>query len=213
MLAIQLMKQADGSFQARLGAELWLPIFCEIGVAQPGHIALNMRVPIDNRNIMFYRPRWSWQPMTDLDLQEYKHGGYTHPELRPGTWRPEANVHNDYKIDRVAQKYFTYTGIKTFPLQDISMMENQWGPLADRTREHLTSSDFILIHIRRRLLRMAKELSQGIEPSAPHHPEVYRMHREVGSGMTPEAAIEDAKEKSSRPLFTERMKVVQQVMA
>jgi Rieske oxygenase family protein len=63
------------------------------------------------------------------------------------------NVHNDYGIDRVAQKYFTFTGIKTFPLQDIAMMENQWGSLADRTLEHPTSLDHRIIYVRRRLLK------------------------------------------------------------
>ena len=38
------------------------------------------------------------------------------------------------RLDRVVQRSFSYSGIKTFPLQDIAMMEDQWGPVADRTR-------------------------------------------------------------------------------
>ena len=50
---------------------------------------------------------------------------------------PKANLQNDYQIDRVAQKNLTYIGIKTFPLQDIALIEAQWGPIAKREYEHL----------------------------------------------------------------------------
>ena len=101
----------------------------------------NMRVPIDNESLMFYRLRWKYSPIPQADLDEYKHGEYYYPALVPGSWQTKDNVTNDYNIDRVIQKSYTYTGIRTFPLQDIAMMENQWGPIADRTQEHLTSSE------------------------------------------------------------------------
>jgi hypothetical protein len=44
--------------------------------------------------------------------------------LIPGTFIPADNKSNDYHIDRVAQRNFSYTGIKTFPLQDMAMMED-----------------------------------------------------------------------------------------
>jgi hypothetical protein len=47
------------------------------------------------------------------------------------------------------------------------MIEHQWGPVADRTREHLVASDRTIISIRRRLLKMAKDLAGGIEPEEP----------------------------------------------
>jgi hypothetical protein len=98
----------------------------------------------------------------------------------------------------VAQKYFTYSGIKTFPLQDIAMMENQWGPLANRELEHLTSSDYQIIYIRRRLIKTAKALAEGIEPSEPWHPEAYRYHTaNVTIEGTLDEAIRQAKELAS----------------
>ena len=59
------------------------------------------------------------------------------------------------------------------------MMEHQWGPIADRAQEHLTSMDHMIIYVRRRLLTAAKDLANGIEPAAPWHPEQYRMHRVI----------------------------------
>jgi hypothetical protein len=128
---------------------------------------------------MFYRLRWKYEPLPQREIDEYKHGEYFYPAVIPGTWTTQDNVHNDYNVNRVAQKNFSYTGIKTFPLQDIAMMENQWGPIAERTQEHLTSMDYMIIKVRRRLLSAARAIAKGVEPDAPQHPEDYRWHREI----------------------------------
>jgi phthalate 4,5-dioxygenase len=171
-----------------------LPIFCTAGIGGKDTYFSNMRVPIDNESLMFYRLRWKYTPIPQADLDEYKHGEYYYPALVPGTWQTKDNVTNDYNIDRVIQKSYTYTGIRTFPLQDIAMMENQWGPIADRTQEHLTSSDYQIIHIRRRLLKAAEALQAGQEPAEPWHPEAYRYRRTVATGATEQEALTKARE-------------------
>jgi nitrite reductase/ring-hydroxylating ferredoxin subunit len=204
MLSIQVADGVEGGkVQASVGVSWWMPIFCTAGIAMPGHFSSNMRIPIDNESLMFYRLRWSLSPISEDDLAEYKNGGYSHPELIPGTWMPKANLQNDYLIDRVAQKYFSYSGIKTFPLQDIALIEAQWGPIAERQYEHLVSADYMIIHVRNRLLRAAKDMAQGIEPTGPFHPEVFSIHREAGVGDTAEEAIANAKEKAFRKLLPE----------
>src|SRR4029077_4124018 len=99
--------------------------------------------------------------MSHEDMVEYKQGGYAYPEMIPGTWKTKANVFNDYEVDRLGQQTVRYSGMKTFPLQDIAMMENQWGPLAKREKEHLTAMDFSMIYLRRRLLRAARNMAKG----------------------------------------------------
>jgi hypothetical protein len=94
----------------------------------------------------------------------------------PGTWKTKANVFNDYEVDRLGQKTFLYSGIKTFPLQDIAMMENQWGPLAKRELEHLCAMDYHMIYLRRKLLRSVKNLQAGIEPPEPFMPQTWHYH-------------------------------------
>ncbi len=205
MLAVQVAEQPDGKIAASVGATWWMPIFCTAGIAFQGHFSSNMRIPIDNESLMFYRLRWSWEPITDDQLSEYKNGGFSHPELIPGTWMPKANLQNDYLIDRLAQKTFSYSGIKTFPLQDIALIEAQWGPIAKREYEHLVSADYMIIHVRQRLLKAAKEMQQGVEPEGPFHPEVFRIHRENAVGDTEEEAIARARAKALAAQIPERM--------
>ena len=205
MLSAQVMERPDGKVEASINATWWMPIFCTAGIAFPGHFSSNMRIPIDNESLMFYRLRWSFEEITDDQLAEYKNGGYSHPELIPGTWMPKANLQNDYQIDRVAQKNLTYSGIKTFPLQDIALIEAQWGPIAKREYEHLVRADYMIIHVRGRLMKAAKEMQQGIDPTGPLHPEVFRFHRESAIGDTEEEAIKNAIEKCMAPQLPVKM--------
>jgi phthalate 4,5-dioxygenase len=179
VLSLGVRELGDGRKIASAGAAWMMPMYCTAGIAGRDTYSSNMRVPIDNESLMFYRLRWKYEPLPQREIDEYKHGEYFYPALIPGSWTTQDNVHNDYNVNRVAQRNFSYTGIKTFPLQDIAMMENQWGPIADRTQEHLTSMDYMIIKVRRRLLAAAKALEDGVDPEAAQHPEEYRWHREI----------------------------------
>ena len=76
----------------------------------------------------------------------------------------------------MAQKNYSYSGIRAFPIQDLALVEDQWGPRADRTLEHLVTADESIIHVRRRLLDAARALMEGQEPSGPSNPDSYRVH-------------------------------------
>ena len=89
----------------------------------------------------------------------------------PGTFRPIANKDNDYLIDRAAQKAGkTYSGVEGFGMQDASIQESM-GPIVDRTKENLVSTDNGIIMARHRLLRSVKalmdkgEIPPGVDPA------------------------------------------------
>jgi phenylpropionate dioxygenase-like ring-hydroxylating dioxygenase large terminal subunit len=209
MMTVQRQNRADGKEMASMSLSFIMPVYCLFGgVTRPNHFGHNIRVPIDNTHMMFFRIRWSLQPMTQTDLVWYKQAGYAYPEMIPGTWKTKANVWNDYEVDRLGQKTFLYSGIKTFPLQDIAMMENQWGPLADRTKEHLVAMDYVMIYLRRKLLKAAKDFMKGIEPTEPWMPEVYRYHpasAEIVNGDY-EKAIAEATERVKTSLLTDEQR-------
>jgi hypothetical protein len=49
------------------------------------------------------------------------------------------------------------------------------GPIYDRRKEHLGTSDLAIITARRYLLNLARELQQGIEPFPASHGDIYRV--------------------------------------
>ena len=156
------------------------------------------------RELMFYRLRWSLQPDDRTTTwSSTSTAATTYPEMIPGTWKTKDNVYNDYNVDRLAQKNFTYTGIKTFPLQDIAMMENQWGPIAEREQEHLMRHG--LPHD-----LPAPEAAQGREGHARRHraggavhPGDLALPRGIGiiENGDFDAAIEKAKEKARQSVI------------
>ena len=201
---IQSAERPDGTKVATV-APWMMPIYCTAGrTGGTTTMATNIRVPIDNERIYFYRLRWNYDPIPDAEIHEYKHGGWYYPEMNPGTYVPKANMHNDYLIDRQTQRTLTYSGIGCFPLQDIAMMEDQWGPLADRTQEHLTTSDFEIIYIRRRLLKTVRALMEGVEPQEPWHPKGYAFHR--SSVLTKEGTLDDVVAKAKEMARTQNVK-------
>jgi phthalate 4,5-dioxygenase len=124
-------------------------------------------VPIDDENCM----TWSithhpTRPLNEKELEVMRSGGGNHGVLIPGTFRPVVNKDNDYMMDRAAQKAGkTYSGVKGIAMQDAAIQESM-GPIQDRTREHLVSTDNAVILARRRLRRAALALQKGVAPDA-----------------------------------------------
>jgi hypothetical protein len=96
-----------------------------------------------------------------------------------GRFRMIANAANDYLIDRQVQRrkegYAGYTGIPSVTAQDAAMTNSE-GPIYDRSREHLGSSDAMIIRSRRRLIQAANTYAEsGLTPLPVEHPEYYRV--------------------------------------
>jgi phenylpropionate dioxygenase-like ring-hydroxylating dioxygenase large terminal subunit len=92
-----------------------------------------------------------------------------------GRFNIDQNAENDYKIDREAQKAkSSFTGIPGIRQQDMAVTESM-GTIYDRTREHLGTSDSMIIRARRRWIAMANEVfEKGIVPPGVDNPEMYR---------------------------------------
>ena len=122
-------------------------------------------VPMDDTTTLVIGVNYnSDRPLADDDVAALRAGEVGFPALIPGTFRPQANQGNDYMIDRDVQRTGTATGIRGIRVQDLAMVEGL-GPIVDRTREHLGSSDAALIAMRRLLLANARALrEQGEAP-------------------------------------------------
>lgn len=78
-------------------------------------------------------------------------------------YRLKRNMANRYLQDRQAMKK-NYTGMGlNFRSHDALATESQ-GPIQDRTRETLVSSDKVILAARKLLLKGMEEVKQGLEP-------------------------------------------------
>jgi len=135
-------------------------------------------IPIDDENC------WTWsfdyhptRALTDAEVAAMRDGKGIHVKYVPGTYRPLANKDNDYLMDRVAQREGrTFSGIEGFAMQDASLQESM-GPIVDRTKETLVSTDSGIIMARQRLLRAVRAL----EESGATPPGVDTAHQRVRS--------------------------------
>ncbi len=102
-----------------------------------------------------------------------------------GRFRMVPNASNDYRIDRDKQRRrLDFTGIPGIHTQDQAITESM-GPIYDRTREHLGTSDVMVIRVRRRLMEAARALAErGLTPPGVDRPEVYRVRS--GGAFLPE---------------------------
>lgn len=107
---------------------------------------------------------WSWDVQfshsgpIDVEAQNARRGMILdehHRKIR--------NLRNDYEQDRELMKHGNFTGIRGIANQDHAATETM-GPIVDRTKEHLGTSDLPVIQMRRMLLKSVKELQEGKEP-------------------------------------------------
>ena len=90
-----------------------------------------------------------------------------------GRWRYRDHRGNDYGIDRQTQRERSFSGIDGVHLQDQAITESM-GPIVDRTREHLGTSDQMIMRTRRALLRAVRALlDDGTVPASIDRPELY----------------------------------------
>jgi phthalate 4,5-dioxygenase len=94
---------------------------------------------------------------------------YSRFRSRDGIQERLFTAENDYGIDRSVQRDDgpggTYSGIPDGPSQDYMVTETM-GPIYDRTKEHLGTTDLAVVRLRSTLLRAARALAEGHEPPA-----------------------------------------------
>jgi phthalate 4,5-dioxygenase len=129
-------------------------------------------VPIDDENCwVFTYDYHPTRPLAEEELEAMRAGHGVHNEYEPGTYRPLANKDNDYLMDRAAQRRGeSFSGIKGIAMQDSSLQESM-GPIVDRTKENLVSTDNGIIMARRKLKKAVVarrdkgEPPPGVDPS------------------------------------------------
>jgi phthalate 4,5-dioxygenase len=154
----------------------------------------NAWVPMDDEHTLRVSIVWDpLEPITDERLAEKARGtgrqplpgGFISPQdLLPatsqpgGAWRAKANRNNDYLLDYELQRTKWFFGVDHGSLgtQDLAVQESM-GPVIDRSKEHLGTTDLGVIAARRMLLDSARALrDQDRRPPGVDEPDSYAIH-------------------------------------
>jgi phenylpropionate dioxygenase-like ring-hydroxylating dioxygenase large terminal subunit len=155
----------DGHYYWRI-TQWVMPSFTMIAPRGNHSIHGHFWIPIDDETC------WAWsydyhplRELTESEVTNMRDGKGIHVRYVPGSFRPAANKDNDYLMDREAQREGrTFSGVHGIAMQDASLQESM-GPLVDRTKENLVSTDNGIIMARHRLLRAVKALlDKGVTP-------------------------------------------------
>ncbi len=144
------------------------------------HIRVRAWVPIDDHHSMLVVIGGPRSGATTLTKEGKPLVGTTSPiNFLPNTsdwlgrFRIDANPRNDHLISREVQSSQSYSGIEGIPVQDQAITESM-GPIVDRTREHLGTSDRMIALTRRKLLRAARAIQEtGAPPPSVDEVECY----------------------------------------
>jgi hypothetical protein len=130
-------------------------------------------VPRDDHGCWVWTVSWNPDaPLSSEDWEMIRDETFVHAKVDPATFKPVRNKENQYMIDREKQRTANMTGIHGFASQDQAIQESM-GPIVDRTRERLGTSDTAIIAMRRLLLQDIKGLAESREPFTARHGEVY----------------------------------------
>jgi phenylpropionate dioxygenase-like ring-hydroxylating dioxygenase large terminal subunit len=174
----------NGNTNVRVTA--WVVPYTTIIAAVPFSTRQGMLVPIDDENC------WRYVFNTQVDANPHNYGGaglfdvVPYVRRNPGTdiLPRDYTLENDYRIDRDVQRKGTFTGVEDFVSQDLMVTESM-GPICDRTKEHLGTTDKAVIRLRKTLLALARGLEKGEEPPAVAGDLDYRSIRGVDKVLEP----------------------------
>jgi phenylpropionate dioxygenase-like ring-hydroxylating dioxygenase large terminal subunit len=153
-----------------------LPFYTMIPPRDEDALLVRMWVPMDDEHCwvlcVTFRPD---RPVDAAERRSWMNGENSHRKVIPGTTQPTQRKSNDYLIDRELQRIKSFTGIAGIRTQDAMVTETA-GPIVDRTREHLGSSDRAVVAMRGRLMDAARALvDDRTLPAAASQPAAYRV--------------------------------------
>ena len=139
-------------------------------------------VPMDDTHVMLFDITGGIDEGNPFFTTKLKNGEPMYVKIRRkpnGTgwfdrWLPIDGPHNDWGIDREAQRNMIhYTGIDNPSMQDQSITESM-GPITDHSFENLAPTDQMIAFVRRRLsLALASHHQNEVAGPGANNPDVY----------------------------------------
>ena len=153
--------EADKNVFVRVS--LFVAPFYGLFAGQKGWGSMQAFVPLDDENTMLYFIRYNLTRPVDAEERKYH---ATWSGLVPGVdiddeFRMVRNKSNNWLQDREAMKKGTsFSGLRGVQTEDAVAQESM-GPIQDRTREYLSSSDIAVVRLRRLMLQSVRSFKES----------------------------------------------------
>jgi phthalate 4,5-dioxygenase oxygenase subunit len=163
MCAAALRTMEDGSCYARVG-EFVMPFYMFVGTSnvEAGDRLLFISVPVDDTHSILFFIRYSLADRGPITTG----AGFPLPEgVDFDHFAPlNGDATNAWGQDRDAMKAGHFTGFTDNLIKEDVVVQVSMGPIADRSKEFLSSSDLAVVHGRRLLLDALRGWQKGIRP-------------------------------------------------
>ena len=170
----------DPETRAFVRVTLWMAPFWGMVPSATGWGNLQAMVPIDDENTMFYHFKYRYDaPISEGERARHEAwaGMTLGVDIDPATWRPRQSRANNWLQDRDAMRRGSWSGLGGVAVEDFAVEESM-GPIFDRTKEHLGTSDAAVIRMRRLMIESARRLvADGTPPHGLREPVDFRRLR------------------------------------
>ncbi|RKF21773.1 MarR family transcriptional regulator [Altericroceibacterium spongiae] len=174
----------DADKQDYVRTSLFIAPFTAIIPSNDQYHLSQLLIPIDDENTFFY---WiAWHPEKGISRDAWRKfcGAEIGKDVEPVTFRKMRNYENNYLQDREAMKAGDFTGIYGIPCQDMAMWESM-GRIADRSEDHLGSSDKAIFTFRTQMYRAAQAVQKGEPAIGTTEPSIPQANLMTFQGMIP----------------------------
>ncbi len=138
------------------------------------HNVATLLGPSDDTHTAFYFIAWNDASKPGIEQEAWRKFNTAQVGIDlDSDYRNLRRRDNDYLQDRNAMKLGDFTGIRGIPNQDVAMWETM-GPIADRSRERVGSSDIAVVAFRRIMVEAVRQFMAGApaigtaDPKVPH---------------------------------------------
>lgn len=142
---------------------LWMAPFYAMFPAPVGWGNMQAMVPIDDEHTMFYYMKYRYDaPITAEERVQHEiWSGFQAGVDIDADFRKRIDRENTWLQDRPAmERGESYSGITGVNNEDVAVQESM-GPVFDRTKEHLGTSDVAVIRMRRLMIDAARNLAEN----------------------------------------------------
>ncbi len=164
----------DAETRSFVRVTLWIAPFYGMVPSAGGWGNLQAMVPIDDEHTMFYHFKYCYDravPADERTRHEVWSGMQLGIDIDPATFALRQTRANNWLQDRAAMRRGeSWSGLGGVAVEDFAVEESM-GPIFDRTKEHLGSSDVAVIRMRRLMIDAARAfVADGTPPHGLRRP-------------------------------------------